>query len=278
MRRLAFMGLLTLSLPAFSAVSTNTTTTTSTTTTSTSTTVVPFVWRSIPNNAFRVGERLEFVVKWGIVKAGEATISIPDQPLAGNRPAYRVLTEARSSSFLGSLYKVRDRNESWLDAQSLSTVRYENRIREGGYRAERLMEVHQASGTYRYQKKHFESNTYQVIEGTVPAHVLDALGSLYYLRTQPITVGHEVVVDVIEKDKVYPLVIRVLKRETVKVPAGNFDCFVVEPELRDPGIFIAKGKKIQVWMTADERRMPVRMRADVFIGHISADLMAYATP
>jgi len=74
---------------------------------------------------------------------------------------------------------------------------------------------------------------------------------------------------------VYPLVVHVLKREKIKVPAGKFDCLVVEPFLRGPGIFISKGKKLVVWLTADERRIPVRMRSEVFIGHVSAELTDY---
>lgn len=272
----AFAGMTTLilSLTTFSFAASTTTVHGSSLTVQTSS----FTWRTVPNRAFAVGEKLDFIVKWGMMTAGQATISIPDQPTVNNRPALRIVTEAKSSSFLGSLYRVRDRNESWLDAQSLSTVRYENRIREGGYRAERLVEINPSSGTFRFQKKNFDTNVYNVTEGTVPVHVLDALGSLYYLRTQPIEVGHDVVVDVIERDKVYPLVIRIKKREKVEVPAGTFDCFVVEPELRDPGIFIAKGKKMEVWITADERRMPVRMRAEVFIGHVRAELVRFETP
>ena len=122
-------------------------------------------------------------------------------------------------------------------------------------------------------------DVYQLVvtEGTAPAHVLDSLGSLYYLRTQDLVVGRDVVVDIIERDKIYPLVIHIKRQETIRVPAGKFDCYVVEPELRDPGIFIAKGKSIEVWLTQDNRRMPVRMRANVFIGHVSAELVDYKT-
>jgi len=76
------------------------------------------------------------------------------------------------------------------------------------------------------------------------------------------------------EDTVYPLMVKVKKRQTIKVKAGRFDCFLVEPQLRKPGIFISKGKKLEVWLTADERRMPVLMRSEVFIGHVSAELVS----
>jgi hypothetical protein len=62
------------------------------------------------------------------------------------------------------------------------------------------------------------------------------------------------------------------KRETIKTKAGKFKCVVVEPFMREEGIFIQKGRKLQIWMTDDERKIPVQMRVEVFFGHVSARL------
>jgi hypothetical protein len=83
--------------------------------------------------------------------------------------------------------------------------------------------------------------------------------------------------DVLSGDKVYPLEVKVKKRERIKVPAGKFDTILVEPLLRAPGIFVAKGKKLEVWLTDDPRRLPVRLRTEVFIGHVSAELLPQKT-
>ena len=95
------------------------------------------------------------------------------------------------------------------------------------------------------------------------------------MRTLPLAVGQSYTLDVLSGDKIWPLVVLVKRRETVKVTGGRFDCFVLEPVLRQPGIFVTKGKKVEVWITADERRMPVRMRSEVAIGHVAAELVNY---
>ena len=82
-------------------------------------------------------------------------------------------------------------------------------------------------------------------------------------------------IDVYSGEKVYPLVVTVRKREKISVPAGTFDTLLVEPLIRGPGVFISKGKKLEVWLTNDSRRMPVRMRSEVMIGHVSAELLSY---
>ena len=64
-----------------------------------------------------------------------------------------------------------------------------------------------------------------------------------------------------------------LRREMIEVPAGRFKTGVVEPFLRQEGIFVQKGKRLQVWLTDDERHVPVFMRVEIIFGSISAYLL-----
>ena len=91
-----------------------------------------------------------------------------------------------------------------------------------------------------------------------------------------VRLGGNVVLDVNTR-KIWPLNIKVIKKERIKVPAGQFDTVLVEPEMREQGIFISKGKKMEVWVTADERKMPVLMRSEIFIGLVSAELVKEQT-
>ena len=63
-------------------------------------------------------------------------------------------------------------------------------------------------------------------------------------------------------------------RETVEVGAGTFDCFAIEPVIREGGIFTAKGR-LTIWVSADDRRIPVKMRTKVVVGSITASLQEY---
>jgi hypothetical protein len=92
-------------------------------------------------------------------------------------------------------------------------------------------------------------------------------------------VGRSVYIENHADKKNYPLEIRVLRRETVTVDAGRYDCLVVEPLMRTSGLFRQKGR-LTVWLTDDERRIPVLMKSKVIIGSISAELIdvRYAEP
>ena len=110
--------------------------------------------------------------------------------------------------------------------------------------------------------------------GQLSGPVQDILSSLYFTRTQKLETGKDIILDV-NTQKNWPLVIKVYKKERVKTPAGEFECYVVEPKIREEGIFVAKGKKLMIWLTADEERIPVLMKAEVFIGHVSARLVRH---
>ena len=99
----------------------------------------------------------------------------------------------------------------------------------------------------------------------------DVLSSLYYVRMMDLTVGRSVFIENHADKKNYPLEIKVLRKERVTVPAGRFNCIVVEPSVRGAGLFSHKGK-LTVWLTDDAARVPVLMKTKVVVGSISAVL------
>jgi hypothetical protein len=234
--------------------------------------------RQVTNTAFREGETLSFTVKWGVIKGGNAKLAVGGIEMEQGRPAYHIVSEARSVGIVDAFYKTRDLNETWLDVASLVTLKYEKHIREGRYRVEASVEMDQINHRFKENFERLDKGTTAYVEGNMPPHTMDVLGSLYYVRTLPVEVGNSYVVDVYDGRKIWPLVVHVKKREKIKVPAGKFDTFRLEPVLREPGIFMRKGKKLEVWVTADERRMPVLMRSEVTIGHVSAELTEFHIP
>jgi len=230
-------------------------------------------WRSISHTPLKADENLRYVVHWGLVTGGYSTLSIQGIENINHRPAFHIVSEAHSVGLTDVLYTVRDHNDSWLDVDSLTSVRYEKNIHEGKYRIEQRVVMDQTCQRYSDSSYRIDKDRFEQQAGTMTVHAMDVLGSLYYVRTLPLEVGKSFTIDVLSNGKLWPLEVSVRKRETIKISAGKFDCWLIEPLLREPGIFISKGKKLEVWMTADEKRIPIRMRSEVVIGHVSADLI-----
>lgn len=210
--------------------------------------------RVVENNAFAVGEKLEYVIRYGPIVAGNSRISVPELVEHKGHPAYRILSEAWSNSFFSRFYKVEDRIESITDKRGLFSWHFEKRLREGGYKNDFRAEYD--------QKQHLAFLPSDTLE--VPPFVLDVLASLFYIRTQSIAPGDTIYIDNHDNDKIYPLMIVAHSREKVKVKAGKFDCIVVEPFLKTPGLFKQKGRLV-IYLTDDHRKIPVMMRSQIYV-------------
>ena len=216
----------------------------------------------VENRAFGVGEHLVFEIAYGFITAGTATMGIPDTQWVEGRPCYHVVTTAKSSKFFDAFFKVRDRVETFIDMEGLFPWRFEKHIREGKYRADRYVEYDQRNRRVIADNKDTLA---------VSPYIQGVLSSFYYVRTMPLRVGESFDIDNYGDGKIYPLKVLVHKKERVEVPAGRFDCIVVEPVLRVEGIFKQKGR-LAIWLTDDERKIPVLMKSKVLIGSIDARL------
>lgn len=215
--------------------------------------------RIVQNKAFREGERLRYRLRYGPIIAGNAELAVEEIVLFRGRPAYRIVSRARSNRFFSKFYKVDDRVESLTDVDGLFSWWAEKHLREGGYRADRRTE-------FDHLNRHIYSNEDTLRQ--VPPFVQDILSGMYYLRTLDLEVGQEILLDAFSDGKLYPLRIKVLGRQRVSTPAGRFDCLVVEPFLRTPALFKQKGR-IQVWLTDDHRKLPVLMKTQIYVSAFS---------
>lgn len=217
--------------------------------------------RFVVNNSFGVGEKLDFDINYGFINAGTATMEVVKLIEWERRPCYQLVTHATSNSFFSKIYPVKDRMESIMDALGLFPWRFEKVLSEGSYRSTRQYDFDQRNNLVFY-------NDDTVAVGP---HVQDAFSMLYWIRSQPLKVGETQIVESFVDGKNYSVKVNVLRRETIEVEAGKFDCLVVEPMITAVGVFRHEGR-LKVWLTDDNLRMPVLMKAKVIVGSISVEL------
>lgn len=215
-------------------------------------------------------EKLVFSMSWGLLSVGEASLGVDKIVMFNGRPAYHVYSEARSNSFCDKFYVVRDLNESWLDARTLTSLGYSKKVREGHFFRDDWV-LYDRDAAIFVNRRVSKDGTFSVRTGTIPAQVQDILSSIFYTRSQPLQDGAEVKVNVNTPDN-WPLIIKVMKRETLKVPAGRFEAVLVEPAMAREGIFVQKGKRLRLWFSDDPKKTMLMMKAEVFFGNVTAAL------
>ena len=224
-------------------------------------------FRTLENKAFKEGEKLTFDLNYGFVTAGIAVMEIPKIKKISGRNAYHVTFEVNSVPSFDMFYKVRDRYETYIDVEGLFPWRFEQHIREGGYTRDFSAFFDQRKGIAKTSEGEYE----------IPLYVNDIMSAFYYARTidySDMKVEDRIHLQNFYKDKVYDLDVRYLGKETIEVPAGKFDCIIVEPLVREGGLFKHEGNII-VWLTDDELKMPVKVRTKIIVGYVEAKLTNY---
>lgn len=234
---------------------------------------VKLVYPKVNNDAFQVGEKLTFKVRYGFVRAGTATMSVPKETRINEHPVYQIQTTANSDAPFSWVYKVEDVVNSFMDRSGLFSWRFEKRLREGGYNIDLFVDYLPEDSlakiqTIRYRDEGDEKKAYDV---KVPPFAMDVLAAFYYIRTLPLRIGDIISLTNHDNEKVYQLEVHVYMRETISTAAGDFRCLKIEPLLKGEGIFKQKGRLL-VWMTDDKYKIPVQMTSEIAVGHITTEL------
>ena len=217
-----------------------------------------------------VGEKLTYILRWGLIPVGWATLHVKGIEELNGRKVYLIAMTAWSNSFLSAIYKVKDYVETYVDVESQCSRRFYKKQFEGGYQTNEEMLYDQENRHATYHS--FRNGMTKEME--IPANVQDALSSIYYFRTLPLEEGKSVFMDVNADEKNWVLEVQILdlKKNWEVRRMGSFDAFYIEPLAKFKGMFERRGR-VWVWVSADHRRLPLLVKSKVPFGSVTGTLV-----
>ncbi len=227
-----------------------------------------------PNNinAFGVGEYLDFGIYVALpgvgkipLKGGNGILEVVDIVDRDNHICYWLRIRALSSGFIKLIYPVNDFIESFMDVDSFYPWYFYKKVKEGKY--------HVTYSIYFDQDNHIATRKNKFEVETYPK-VQDIISAFYYIRTLEFSPKDTIPLPYHDNGGNYPISIIVHRRETVEVPAGTFQCIVIEPVIKTEGLFRREGR-MEIWLTDDYSKMPVKMVSKIPIGSVQALLLEY---
>ena len=191
---------------------------------------------------------------------GDLTLSAKETQLDG-RPAFKFELSAISGEFLSKIFIVRDYLASWVDPKTFRSLRFEKHTVEGKRVRDDLIE-------FDYEKKIAYRDGKPI---AIESDTFDSLSSIYYIRLLDLDRKEPVAMTVVSR-RLFPLSVVVGGRETVTTPAGTFKTIRVEPQ--GPEGLIGKGRTLTLWLTDDDRKMPVQLKSKLKVGTLTGKLKA----
>lgn len=223
--------------------------------------------RASKQDAFAVGERLIFDVGYGFITAGEAIMSIPQYDTVAGNPCLKVMFIVNSTPTFSWFYEVRDRYETYLDVDGIFPWQFEQHIKEGKYRRDFSAQFDQVNHLAKTSEGEYP----------IPPYVHDIVSAFYFARAldfSKMRIGEKIHFHNFYKDSTYNLDVKFLGRQQIEVGAGTFKCLIVEPLAQEGGLFKSEGRAL-LWLSDDDRKIPVKVSTKVIIGSIEAELREY---
>ncbi len=230
------------------------------------------VWAETDGLAFGPGERLEYVLRWENVPAGSAVLSVLPQTTINGEEALHFTMSVDSNRFVDLFYKVRNRIDAFSDLTMTRSLYYRKKQQEGRHVRDVKIRFDWNNNLVTYANFGSKREPIPVEPGS-----FDPLSALYFIRMAHLAQGQEILRPITDGKKNVTGRLRVHGRETITLQDGRrFDTFRVAPDISHVGGVFKKSDnaRIDLWLTADDRRIPVRVQSRVVVGSFIGELVS----
>lgn len=225
------------------------------------------------NDAFTTGEWFKLRIHYGLVNAGYATLEIKDA-VRNNKPVHHVVGKGWTTGVTKFFFEVQDNYQSFFDKETGKPYQFLRKIDEGGYTKHQEGFFNQKENTVLV--KDYKHNTEKTF--SVPDNVQDIVSSFYYLRNyhgiDKMKKGESVEIDMFFDDETTKFKLKYIGKEDISTKFGKISCMVFRPYVQAGRVF-KEEESLTVWISDDDNRIPIRVKASLAVGSLKADLDAF---
>lgn len=225
------------------------------------------------HQAYEDGEWFKFRIHYGMFNASFATLQVNETTLK-NQPVYHVVGKGKSTGLLHLFFKVDDNYETYIHKNTGSPLRFIRQINEGGHTKDIQIDFdHKTNSALVFNKKHNTKESF-----VVQPNVQDMVSAFYYLRNNldvnGIERGEMMTLNMFFDNENYDFKLKFMGREVLKTKMGNIAALKFKPYVMAGRVFKEK-ESLTVWVSDDANRMPLKIKADLAVGSLEADIDAF---
>ena len=221
-------------------------------------------------DAYDTGEWFKFRIHYGFVNAGYATLEIKDAVKEGKK-VYHAIGKGYTVGMSRFFFKVDDNYESYFDKITNKPYQFVRKIDEGGYKKNQEGFFNQ--DVNKVVIKDYKNKTEKTF--SVTENVQDIISTFYFLRNHPnidkLKVGESIVVDMFFDDETFKFKLKFIGKEDLKTKFGTISTMIFRPIVQSGRVF-KEEESLTVWISDDENKIPLRIKASLAVGSIKADI------
>ncbi len=225
-------------------------------------------------SAFESGEWLKFRMHYGPLNASYATLQVKNATI-GSTPVYHVVGHGETTGFASWFFKVDDTYESYFDKKDGKPYRFIRKINEGGYTKDVEINFdHKNDKAVLNDKKNKKKFNFELQDS-----IQDLISAFYFLRNnyepKDLTKGESIDLNMLyDDDGIFTFKLKYLGKEIVRTKYGKVECLKFRPLVQSGRVF-KEEESLSLWVSNDDNRIPIRIKADLAVGSIKADLDGY---
>lgn len=228
--------------------------------------------RTITNNSFGFGEKVEYRVHYGFINAAEAKVEIGrNLSTVSNRPCYRVNVSGKTVGAFDLISRVRDTWRSYIDTTAILPLMFQRSIQENKYRKEETV-------LFNHEKDiAYSSTKNETTAFPVPNNIHDLISGYFYLRTvnfNTINEGDIIEMPTFFDGKIYKLKIKYGGKDVINTKFGRARVLKLHPMIPDNKFFRGEDP-MKLWVSDDVNRIPLKAKVELVLGSLEMDIKSY---
>jgi len=225
-------------------------------------------------SAFESGEWLKFRMHYGFLNASYATLHVKNAKI-DSIPVYHVVGHGETTGFASLFFKVDDTYESYFDKEDGRPYKFIRKINEGGYTKDVEINFHHDKDKAVLNDKKNKKKFNFALQDSIQ----DLISAFYFLRNnyepEDLVVGEAIDLKMLyDDDGIFNFKLKYLGKEIVNTKYGKVECLKFRPLVQSGRVFKEK-ESLSLWVSNDDNRIPIRIKADLAVGAIKADLDGY---
>lgn len=220
---------------------------------------------------FSPGEELSYNIRWQRIKAGTCSIKVLPTTRVDTVPVFHFQLTVKSNNLVDKIHKIRDVMEGFVFKDFSGSLLYKHTA-TGKEKKEIRVEFFREKKEAVYSNFGDKRDPIEILENT-----FDPVSSFFRMRTLNFDEGNSLTFPVSDGKKTFLQRGEVVKKEEISTPLGTFDTFLVVPSAVNlSGVFEkSKNPRIRIWISADEKKIPLRIQVKVVVGSIIFDLASF---
>jgi hypothetical protein len=224
-------------------------------------------------DAFDVGEWFKFRIHYGLINAGIAELSV-HEAVRNNKKVFHAKGRGYTTGMTKFFFEVEDDYQSYFDKQTGNPYQFVRKINEGGY-------TKNQEGFFNSQKNTVLVKDYKnksEANFRTPEEVQDIMSSFYYLRNHPtidkLKVGESVAIDMFFDNETTKFKLKYIGKEDIETKFGTISTMIFRPLVQSGRVF-KEEESVTVWISDDDNKLPIRIKASLLVGSIKAELESF---